>query len=282
MKSRSVIKSAIINQGLPLILTVVVFCFLTFALWTQVTALNHFTSEDISTTIRPASILIGLTVYLKTAIDFAIFIGRLMDKNTGLKGRVGIEVGSALGNGLGTMLILLIWVFFKEINWLLAAMVLLAGLVLLKLAEDSLEHIDFTSNRYPSWFRYLGQKLENCLVFANKVTGPFLSRIIPSHSMKIVTKTTIWGLLAMSFAVPFILGLDDFAGYVPLFNVVNVFSFGIGVFLGHMILNIFLYISPSRTIKAVKNPIIAFLGSVAFVILAIWGFLEAYKLLFLH
>ena len=40
------------------------------------------------------------------------------------------------------------------------------------------------------------------------------------------------------------LGLDDFAGYVPLFNVVNVFGFAIGVFSGHMVLNAFLYVSP--------------------------------------
>lgn len=82
--------------------------------------------------------------------------------------------------------------------------------------------------------------------------------------------------------MPFILGLDDFAGYVLLFNIVNVFGFGIGVFLGHMVLNIFLCISPKRTIQAVKNPLIAFIGSVAFIILACWGFYEAFKLLFLH
>lgn len=86
----------------------------------------------------------------------------------------------------------------------------------------------------------------------------------------------------MSLTVPFILGLDDFAGYVPLFNIVNVFGFGIGVMLGHMILNIFLYISPKRTIRAVKNPIVSFVGSIAFIFLAVWGFIEAYKLLFLH
>jgi hypothetical protein len=86
----------------------------------------------------------------------------------------------------------------------------------------------------------------------------------------------------VSFTVPFILGLDDFAGYVPLFNVVNVFGFAIGVFLGHMVLNIFLYLSPKRTIQAVKNPIISLVGSIAFVLLAGWGLFEAYKLLFLH
>jgi len=49
-------------------------------------------------------------------------------------------------------------------------------------------------------------------------------------------------LCVFSFTVPFILGLDDFAGYVPLFDLINVFGFAIGVFSGHMFLNIMLYI----------------------------------------
>ncbi len=282
MKSRSDKKSLVLNQFIPLALTGVVFVFLCFLLWLQIVLLNSFTSDDISLGVRVGDVLIGLTVYLKTAIDFAIFIGRLMEKNPGMKGRIGIEIGSALGNGLGTMAILLIWTLFKEVNWLLAAMVFLAGLVLFRLAQDSLEHIDFKDKKYQAWFRSVGNGFDKALEHANRVTGPVLAKIIPSHSLKVVTKKTFLGLMAMSFTVPFILGLDDFAGYVPLFNVVNVFGFGIGVFLGHMILNVFLYISPERTIKAVKNPVIAFLGSIAFVILACWGFIEAFKLLFLH
>jgi hypothetical protein len=95
-------------------------------------------------------------------------------------------------------------------------------------------------------------------------------------------KKTLFALLAMSFTVPFILGLDDFAGYVPLFSIVNVFGFSIGAMLAHMVLNISLYISPNRTIAAVKNPVLSLLGSIAFVGLAVWGFIEAFGLLFLH
>jgi hypothetical protein len=46
-----------------------------------------------------------------------------------------------------------------------------------------------------------------------------------------------------------------------------------------MILNALLYISPERTIKAVKNPIISFLGSIAFVALAVWGFVEVVRII---
>jgi hypothetical protein len=89
-------------------------------------------------------------------------------------------------------------------------------------------------------------------------------------------------LFVFSFSVPFILGLDDFAGYVPLFNIVNVFGFSIGVFLGHMILNIFLFLSPKKTTEVVGNAYIALIGGLAFILLALWGFYESYKILFVH
>lgn len=271
-----------VQQLIPIILTVVVFLVLAFLLWLEVTILNYFTSDDIIVRIHPADITVGIFVYLKTAIDFAIFIGRLMEKNPGLNGRISIEIGTAIGNALGTMAILLIWVFFKEVDWLLALMVFLAGLVLLRLAEDSLEHINFRSKKLPAVVSFIGMKFELYLSRLNSIIGPFLSKIIPSKSLDVVKQKSFMGLFAMSFTVPFILGLDDFAGYVPLFNIVNVFGFGLGVFLGHMILNIFLYISPTKTIQAVKNPIISFLGGVAFVVLAVWGFIEAFKLVFVH
>jgi hypothetical protein len=95
-------------------------------------------------------------------------------------------------------------------------------------------------------------------------------------------KLSFWGLAVTSFTIPFILGLDDFAGYVPLFNVVNVFGFGVGVFLGHTILNILLFINPDLTIKAVKNPIVSLIGTLAFIGLALYGFFEVYKILTGH
>lgn len=270
------------QQIIPIVLTFVVCGILILSLWIEVLILNGFISESISTAVRWSDILVGLTVYLKTSIDFAIYIGRMMDKNPGLKGRIGIEIGTAMGNAFGTMLILLIWAFFKEVDWLLGIMVLLAGLVLMRLAQDGVSFIDTENQGYPRLFRLIVKNLKSVLESWNKLVEPFLSKIVPSHSLKAVTKNSLIGLLALSFTVPFILGLDDFAGYVPLFNIVNVFGFGIGVIVGHMILNIFLYISPKRTIATVKNPVVSFVGSIAFIFLAVWGFVEAYKLLFLH
>ena len=84
-------------------------------------------------------------------------------------------------------------------------------------------------------------------------------------------------LLLFSFSVPFILGLDDFAGYVPLFNIINVFGFSLGVIGAHMLLNIALFINPDATVKIVRNEWVSFIGSLAFIGLGIWGLIEVAK-----
>ncbi len=266
------------EQSVALTLTVVTFLVLVAALWVEVHLLNRVTDDNILLKIRPADVLVGATVYLKTAIDFVIFIAQLMSKNPGLKGRIGIEIGTALGNGIGTMIVLLIWVFFKEVDWLLALMILIAALVLLRLAQDTLVH----AKDYHRRLDRMAEGLDGFLSVVNKITDPVLSRIVPSQSIKVEHKGTLTALLLMSFTVPFILGLDDFAGYVPLFSIVNVFGFSVGAMLAHMVLNISLYLSPGRTINAVKNPVLSFVGSLAFVGLATWGFIEAFRLLVLH
>jgi hypothetical protein len=276
------VKQSIKNQSIALALTVATCAAMTAILWLEITLLNHFITDKIHIQVHLADILVGLTIYLKTSIDFAMFIGRLMEKNQGLKGRIGIEIGTALGNAAGTFAILLLWAFFKEVPWLLAIMIIIAALVLVRLAQDGLEHVDTNNKKYPAWFRHFVVGFDQSLRLVNKATNPLLSRILPAHSLKVETKRSLLLLMGLSFTVPFILGLDDFAGYVPLFNVVNVFGFAIGVFVGHMILNIFLYISPKRTIAVVKNPIISLVGSLAFIALAVLGLFEAYKLLFVH
>lgn len=262
---------------IPLALTLVVFLALAGLLYLEILGLNLITKEDIGTTIHWQDVLVGMIIYLKTSVDFAIFIGNLMHKNQGLRGRIGIEIGTAVGNALGTMIILIIWTFFKEVNWLLGLMIILAALVLFRLAEDSLEHADIGRHK-----NKIIHFMHTSLLKFNKTVEPFLSKIVPSHSIKPKAATTFIGLLATSFSVPFILGLDDFAGYVPLFSVVNVLGFGIGVMLGHMILNILLFISPSKTIAIVKNRYVSMVGAIAFILLGLWGLFEAAKLILGH
>jgi hypothetical protein len=223
--------------------------------------------------------LLGLTIYLKTSVDFAIFIARLMEGNPGWRSRVAIEIGTAVGNAAGTIAVLAVWAFFKEVKLLLALMILLAALVLFKLAEDGLEHAKTTDKKYPDWFRRRVDWLEWVLDHINKAIAPVLRYVIPKFNMGGKQGLRFWSLLGFSFTVPFILGLDDFAGYVPVFNVVNVFGFSVGVVIGHMLLNVLLYLSPAVTIRVVKNPIISVVGSLAFIGLAIWGIVEVLHLL---
>ncbi len=268
-----------VSQGLPLVLTVVIFALLCFVLYLYILFLNRFTRNDIYLGIHLADILFGVTIYLKTSVDFAIFIGNLMSQFPGWRNRISIELGTAVGNALGTIVVLTIWNFFRNVEWLLALMIILASAVLVRLAQDGLEHaqeaggLNVSLNRFVNSFRLVLTKI-------NSVLGKGLNLIIPNLSLGKTSKKLSWGgLFLFSFTIPFILGLDDFAGYVPLFNIINVFGFAIGVFAGHTILNIFLFLSPGRTIRVVKNPYISLVGSIFFIGLALWGLYEAVKLI---
>ncbi len=267
------------NQSLPIVLTIVVFGGLTGVLYLFILLLNSLTAKDIILQLRWSDVLVGLTIYLKTSVDFALIIGNLMSAYDGVKNRIAIEIGTAFGNALGTLIVLGIWNFFREVEWLLALMIFIAALVLLRLAQDGFEHVHEWDAKYPRWFKTLTNWLEKSVTRLNAFIDPVLKYIVPHARMTPKKGLGFIGLFVASFTIPFILGLDDFAGYVPLFSIVNVYGFAIGVFLGHMVLNMALFISPKRTITAVKNPLISFAGSVVFIGLAIWGFWEVYKIL---
>lgn len=269
------------DQIVPLLLTGVVFLVLVLVLYIEIHILNFLViaRETIKLHVFLADVLVGMTIYLKTSIDFAIFIGRLMGKYKGWKNRVMIEIGTAFGNAAGTFAILILWDLFREVRFLMAAMILIAALVLFRLAEEGLEHVKDEHGTYKISFGGIEVWFERGLSLLNKSVAPVLDRLVPSLSIKDDGKKGYRGLFVMAFTIPFILGLDDFAGYIPLFNIVNVFGFALGVFLGHMVLNIFLFLSPSKTIRTVKNPIVSMIGSIAFVGLAIWGLIEAAKLI---
>lgn len=267
------------EQIIPLLLTVVTFLALCLTLLIFIRILNLLPSKE-KIQIRPAwqDIAVGLTIYLKTAIDFAIFIGNVMRSNPGWKKRVAIELGTAVGNAFGTLFILLVWNFFREVPLLMAIMIVVASLVLLRMAEESLEEFlrkrkSVTKiNKYVS---FLAQQL----IFINKFFRPFLGKLIPNMTITNIKPLAFWNLAVFSFTIPFILGLDDFAGYIPLFNVINVFGFAIGVFLGHMVLNLGLFISPKRTVALVRNQFVLIAGSLAFIGIAAWGFYEVTRLI---
>lgn len=269
------------NQIVPLVLTAVV-CGVGILILHGVILLLNLTvvaRELIVPQLRVSDILIGITIYLKTSIDFAIFIGRLMHTYPGWKNRIMIEIGTAMGNIAGTLGILVIWDIFREVRILMAIMIVLAGLVLLRMAEEGFEHVKDEEGKYKISFGGWEHWIERGLHAVNRAVAPFLNRLIPEFGVNDNGRNGYKALFVLSFSIPFILGLDDFAGYIPLFNVVNVYGFATGVFVGHMILNIALFLSPRTTIRAVKHPLISFAGSIAFIGLAVWGFIEAAKLI---
>ncbi len=272
-------KNPRLQQTVPIILSVIILSILIAALYVLIGTLNNFTAEKLSTQILLIDVLVGITIYLKTAIDFGIFMGRLMESNPGWKNRIAIEAGTALGNFLGTAAILTIWVFAKDITFLLAFMIFLASLVLLELAQAGVVHFSQwkTKGRV---YKTMHDIVAVPLGSTTKVIGPLLSPLIPNMEQRLkgVAFTTWRGLLYFSFTVPFILGLDDFAGYVPLFNVIRIFSFAVGVLAAHTILNIALFANPALTTRAVKNPWVSWIGTIAFIAIAIFGFVEIFHI----
>jgi hypothetical protein len=274
-------RSPFLRQFVPLSLTGIIFGILVIILYFFINFLNLIPfATPIVLVPRPVDIVVGMTIYLKTAIDFAIFMGRLMDKNPGWKGRIAIELGTALGNAAGTLVVIALWVLFKEIDILLALMVFLASLVLFELAHGGMEHLAHWENQ--SFVkRYVYKGLHVFLDTVLRFIEPLLRKVLPDLGAKLKGVGNLgWQPLFMfSMSVPFILGLDDFAGYVPLFNVINVFGIAIGVFAAHTLLNVALFISPPVTIKAVKNEYISFVGTLAFIGLAFYGFYEVFRII---
>lgn len=274
-------RSPLLSQLIPLGLTLVVMAILISILHGVLLLLNLLpVAQEINMTLRWYDIIIGATIYLKTSIDFAIFMGRMMAANPGWKSRIAIEIGTALGNAIGTISIIALWVFLKDIHILLAIMVFIASLVLFELAHASLEHFE-TWESAGTVKRLLFRALHVFLDTIKKLVDPILLRIMPDLSAKMQGKAglTWFGLIQFAITVPFILGLDDFAGYVPLFTVVNVYGFAVGVIGAHTVLNIALFLSPNKTIIAVKNEVVSFLGALAFIGLGIYGMVETVRII---
>ncbi|MEY3197779.1 MAG: hypothetical protein RL023_456 [Candidatus Parcubacteria bacterium] len=159
-------------------------------------------SEDIQLWERAGKlitdILIGLTIYLKTSIDFALLIGILMEKYPGIKNQLIIQSGTTLGNAIGTMVVLVIWFFFKEVYRLLALMIFFASLVLVELAKTSLEHIiednpdtHIDDVKQKGWTMTIARKMYKILHDINSFIEPVTSKILPSLSFDANKKLTM-------------------------------------------------------------------------------------------
>jgi len=272
-------KKIFIEQLIPIALTVFTFLALSTLLYGFLLFINSFLLQNqVILDFRKRDVLIGIAVYLKTAIDFAIFIGNLMRTNPGWKKRIAIELGTAIGNAFGTFLVLTVWIFFKQIPILMAGMIFIASIILLRMAQESLQEFlkqkkSFIKMKMPVYL------LQSQLNFINKIFRPILGFFVPDLNLTRAKKLSFTNLIVFSFTIPFVLGLDDFAGYISLFSIINVFGFALGVLLGHMLLNIGLFVLPKKTVQIVTHPFVLIGGGIAFIALGLWGFIETAKLL---
>lgn len=272
-------KRVFFYQLIPIFLTIATFVLLVVFIYSSILLLNLLPiQQKIIPVIHITDVLIGLTIYLKTSIDFALFLGNVMRSYNGVKNRIAIELGTSLGNGIGTLLILCIWTLFKEIPLLLVFMIFLAAIVLLRMAEEGLGEFLHQHTSPPTLKRPITLLL-TVLKTISFATSPLTRFILPSSLLSRTSAKTALGVIGFSFTVPFILGLDDFAGYIPLFSLVNVFGFAVGAFFGHMLLTTALFSSPTLTVKIVRHPIVIVLGSVAFLIIAGIGIFEGSSIL---
>ena len=273
------LKKLLIEQALPILLTVFTFLVLATLLYGLLLILDSLhLGEPIILDFRKREVLLGIIIYLKTAVDFAIFIGNLMHTNPGWKKRIAIELGTAIGNGLGTFLILILWTVFKAIPLLMVVMIFIAAVVLLRMAQESFEEFlkqkqSFIKLKMPV------SLLQDQLNLVNKIFRPILRFFVPDLNLTKSKKLLFANLVVFSFTIPFVLGLDDFAGYIPLFTLVNVFGFSIGILLGHMLLTIGLFAFPKLTVSVVKHPFVLIIGGLAFIGLGLYGFYECINLL---
>jgi hypothetical protein len=272
------LKKLLIQQALPIFLTFLTFLALATLLYGLLIILSSFnTGAPIILDFRRREVLFGIIIYLKTAIDFAIFTGNLMKSNPGWKKRIAIELGTAIGNGFGTFLILIIWTIFRGIPPLMIIMIFVAAVVLLRMAQESFEEFLKQRQSFIKLKMPVGL-LQDQLNIINKIFRPILKFVVPNLNLTKTKKLSFINLIIFSLAIPFVLGLDDFAGYIPLFTLINVFGFTLGILLGHMLLTIGLFAFPKKTVEVVKHPIVLVVGGVAFIGLGLYGFWEAIQI----
>jgi hypothetical protein len=256
-------------------------------------------SNNLHTVFHLGDFALGTTIYLKTAIDFAILMTLYMKSYPGWKNRIAIESGTTLGNTIGTILVIVIWGLLQQFSIVLNIMVFYSAIILIKLASETLAHVgDYSvnpSSKYPLldfiydiifWPLDAFIKLTMLIIdwTWRLIESTPLKKIIPDLSISTDARSAkknvgFWAIFAMTLGVPFALGLDDFAGYIGLLTVVNVLSFSIGVYFGHFVLNTFLFLNPKKTMKVIGHPLVSWIGSLALMFIAFLGLMEVWETL---
>lgn len=269
MKKESILYSQII----PLLVAFVSTIIFIAILFANITISNSvFPKDPIVLAVRVGDFLLGLYLYVKTSIDFAVFIGSMLSTNQGWKNRIAVEWGTSIGNFLGTLLVLWVWTIFRQTSPLLEGIiVLIASFVLLELAAGSLSRINKDT---------LFARTANFLLKIRFITSTFLGWMPDLEGTMAGKKLPSFkALLLYSFTVPFVLGSDDFAGYISVFNVVNVFSFATGVVVGHGLLLAAIFAVPKAAERVLATTAFSILAVITFFVIFLIGFTDATRIL---
>jgi hypothetical protein len=264
------------SQIIPLTIAFLTGAIFFVLLLLNINLLNFiFPRDPVRIVFGITDLLLGFYLYLKTSIDFAVFIGSMMVSNPGWKNRVAVEWGTSLGNFVGTIAIIWIWVVFRATNPIFEAIiVIIASFILLELAAGSLSKLNPRSLFYKTMTKIL---------LIRKFTIPFVSWMPDiKGTMNGKKAPNFRALLLYSFTIPFVLGSDDFAGYISVFNVVNIFPFAVGVIAGHTLLLASIFAAPKTTEKIMAMPAFSGLAVVTFIAIFGFGFYEGIKILFVH
>lgn len=238
--------------------------------------INPFSTEKIIVQLHLVDFLVGFFLYFVTAIDYALIVGRMQVNNPSISARVVMNIFTCLGCFFGVTLVLFLWGFAKEIDWLIIALLIFAGSVMVKLAYEGLEYF---KDEKSIWFP-VRKVVVSGVTSLHEVTRG-LTFWIPELGSPSVAKMTLKELAKWSFLLPFIIGLDDFVGYMGAMTIYNVFSLLAGIYVADVLIDILIFASPALTKKLVESPIFSLLASLAFIYLMYKSYSEA-VLLILH
>jgi hypothetical protein len=264
-------RAKLINQGFPVIVCGLLFLFfISSSIFFITYFINPMSTEKILLEFHLKDFLVGFFLYFITAVDYALIVGRMQTVNRGLQPRFVMNVFTCLGCFVGVTLVLFVWGFAKEIDWLIVALLIFAGSVMVKLAYEGLEYFE----NAPNIAKPIRVLTTQGVTFLHRLTEG-LTFWIPELASPKVKKMRLSQLALWAGVLPFIIGLDDFVGYMGAMTIYNVFSLLFGIYLADIVIDILIFISPKLTKKMVESAILSLLATYAFLYLMYKSYSEA-------
>ncbi|MEI7578463.1 MAG: hypothetical protein WCJ58_00310 [bacterium] len=265
----------LINQIFPVITCLILFIvFMFFSIIFIKFLMNPFASDPIELKLHFSSMAVGFFLYFVTAVDYALIVGRMQAANPGIKARFAMNVFTCIGCFIGVTVVLFLWGFAKEVSWLILPLLIFAGSVMIKLAYEGRGYFE-KSKSVPFFIRIPLARLLKIFFYFSKP----LTFWIPELGSPNVQKMRIRNLAKWAFLLPFIIGLDDFVGYMGAMTIYNVFSLLFGIYLADIVIDLLIFISPKFTKKVVQSALLSLLAAFAFLYLAYKSYSESYHLL---